>query len=39
MTTGYMDASEAAYETLEFLVDVYDAEYVLNEFFRVYGHR
>ena len=33
MTTGYMDASEAAYETLEFLVDVYDAEYVLNEFF------
>ena len=28
-----MDASEAAYETLDFLVDVYDAEYVLNEFF------
>ena len=33
MKAGYMDASEAAYETLEFLVDVYGAEYVLNEFF------
>lgn len=33
MTTNYMDASEAAYETLEFLVDVYGAEDVLNEFF------
>ena len=32
MATG-MDAREAAYETLEFLVDVYGAEYVLNEFF------
>jgi hypothetical protein len=33
MTTGYMDASEAAYKTLDFLVNVYGAEYVLNEFF------
>ena len=33
MTTGYMDAREAAYETLEFLVDVYGAKDVLNEFF------
>ena len=33
MTTGYMDASEAAYETLMFLVDVYGAEDVLDEFF------
>lgn len=33
MATGYMDASEAAYETLEFLVDVYGAEDVLNELF------
>lgn len=28
-----MDASEAAYETLLFLVDVYGAFYVLDEFF------
>ena len=33
MTTGYMDASEAAAEALMFLVDVYGAEYVLGEFF------
>lgn len=33
MATGYVDASKAAYETLEFLVDVCGAEYVLNEFF------
>jgi hypothetical protein len=33
MTTGSMDAREAAYETLEFLVDVCGAEDVLNEFF------
>ena len=33
MTTGYMDASEAAYETLMFLVDVCDEYTVLNEFF------
>lgn len=33
MTTGYMDTSEAAYETLMFLVDVCGAEDVLNEFF------
>lgn len=33
MTTGYMDASEAAYETLEFLVDVCDEVDVLNELF------
>ena len=32
MTTGYMDASEAAYDTLAFLVDVYGVEYVLGEF-------
>ena len=33
MATGYMDASEAAYETLMFLVAVYGAFYVLDEFF------
>lgn len=33
MVTSYMNASDAAYETLEFLVDVYGAEDVLNEFF------
>lgn len=33
MATSYMHASDAAYETLEFLVDVYGAEDVLNEFF------
>ena len=33
MTTGYMDASEAAAEALIFLVDVCGAEYVLGEFF------
>ena len=33
MATGYMDAREAAYETLEFLVDVYGAKVVLNELF------
>jgi len=33
MATGYMDASEAAYETLMFLMDMYGAEDVLNEFF------
>ena len=33
MTTGYIDASEAAYETLLFLVAVYGAFYVLDEFF------
>lgn len=33
MTTGYMDASEAAYETLMLLMDVCSAEDVLNEFF------
>ena len=33
MTTGYMDASEAAAEALMFLVDVYGAEDVLGEFF------
>lgn len=33
MTTSYMDASEAAYETLEFLVDVYGAVDVLDVFF------
>ena len=33
MVTSYMQASEAAYETLEFLVDVYGAEDVLREFF------
>lgn len=33
MTTGYMDASEAAYETLEFLVDVCGEVDVLNELF------
>ena len=33
MTTGYMDASEAAFETLVFLVDAYGELYVLNEFF------
>ena len=33
MATSYMDASEAAYETLMFLVDVCGAEDVLNEFF------
>lgn len=33
MVISYMNASEAAYETLMFLVDVYGAEYVLYEFF------
>lgn len=33
MVTSYMNASDAAYETLEFLVDEYGAEDVLNEFF------
>ena len=33
MTTSYMDASEAAYETLEFLVDVCGEVAVLNELF------
>ena len=33
MSNGYMDASEAAYETLMFLMDVYGAEDVLNELF------
>ena len=33
MATDYMDAHEAAYETLMFLVDVYGTEYVLNELF------
>ena len=33
MATGYMDASKAAYETLEFLVDVCGEVNVLNEFF------
>ena len=33
MATGHMDASEAAYETLMFLVAVYGAFYVLDEFF------
>lgn len=33
MVTSYMNASDAAYETLEFLVDVYGVEDVLNEFF------
>ena len=33
MTTSYMNASEAAYETLEFLVDVCGEVYVLNELF------
>ena len=32
MATGYMDASDAAYDTLAFLVDVYGVEYVLGEF-------
>ena len=33
MTTGYMDAGEAAYEALMFLVDVCDEADVLNELF------
>lgn len=33
MESNYMDASEAAYETLEFLVDVCDVDTVLDEFF------
>lgn len=33
MVTSYMNASDAAYETLEFLVDVYGTEDVLKEFF------
>ena len=33
MASGYMESSEAAYETLEFLVDVYGEYAVLNEFF------
>ena len=33
MATGYMDASEAAHETLAFLVDVCGPEAVLNELF------
>ena len=39
MVTSYMNASDAAYETLEFLVDVYGTEDVLNVFFRQYRHR
>ena len=34
MASGYMDASEAAYETLEFLVDMCGAEDVLDELFK-----
>ena len=33
MATGYMDASDAAYDTLAFLVDLCGAGYVLSEFF------
>lgn len=33
MATSYMHASDAAYNALEFLVDVYGAEDVLNEFY------
>lgn len=33
MATSYMNSSEAAYEVLEFLVDVCDPDVVLNEFF------
>lgn len=33
MVTSYMNASDAVYEALEFLVDVYGFEDVLNEFF------
>ncbi len=33
METSYMDASEAAYETLEFLVDVCGEVAVVNELF------
>lgn len=33
MATSYMHASDAAYETLMFIVDVYGAEDVLDEFF------
>ena len=33
MATGYMDASEAAYETLMFLVDVCDWVDMLDELF------
>ena len=33
MATGYMDAIKAAAEALLFLVDVYGAEYVLDELF------
>lgn len=33
MVTSYMHSSDAAYETLAFLVDVYGAVDVLNEFF------
>ena len=33
MASSYMDASDAAYETLAFLVDVYGAVDVLNELF------
>ena len=33
MATGYMDASKAAYETLELLVDACGEVNVLNEFF------
>ena len=33
MAVGYMHASDAAYEMLMFLVDVFGAEYVLNKFF------
>lgn len=33
MVTSYMNASDAAYETLEFIADVYGAEDVLNAFF------
>ena len=33
MVTSYMNASDAAYEMLMFLMDVYSAEDVLKEFF------
>ena len=33
MVTSYMNASDAAYDTLMFLVDVYGAEDVLKELF------
>lgn len=33
MVTSYMEASDAAYDTLIFLIDVYGAEDVLKELF------